>query len=150
MSRRAPGSAGGARLRPRDLASVAAAFRRDARGSIAMMFGFAAPVVLLVIGLSLDFGRATLAQRELQHALEAAVEASELRLELLDDELYRFASHELSANIGPAATAALESFTFTRSADGVTTEAVGRIATPFMSALGSPSMTYRAAATLTY
>jgi Flp pilus assembly protein TadG len=52
------------------------AFHRDERGSLLLLFGFVAAVVLLAAGIAVDFGRAALAKSELQTALDSSVLAA--------------------------------------------------------------------------
>lgn len=48
-------------------------FRRDARGSVALMFGFLALILVGIAGIAFDYSRMTLVQTNLQRAVDAAV-----------------------------------------------------------------------------
>src|ERR1700722_7000282 len=51
-------------------------FRRNRRGGIAILFALGLPVVLLAIGISVDFGRAAAVRTQLNSAADAAVLAA--------------------------------------------------------------------------
>ena len=53
--------------------SVPAAFIHDRRGTIAIVFALALPVVAASLGVAIDFGRAAQARSQMQSALDAAV-----------------------------------------------------------------------------
>jgi Flp pilus assembly protein TadG len=54
------------------LASLFRDFERDARGSVALMFGFLAIVLIGVAGVAFDYSRMALVQTNLQRAVDAA------------------------------------------------------------------------------
>jgi Flp pilus assembly protein TadG len=55
---------------------AASRFRRDRRGTIALLFCLALPFVLLAVGIAVDFGRAAMVRTQLNSAADAAALAA--------------------------------------------------------------------------
>lgn len=127
-----------------------AAFVRCRRGSVAPIFAGVACSVIAFAGIGADYGAALIVRSSLQTAVDAAVAASELRRELLDDELYDFANRQFEANVSPSRRALVKEFSFSRSADGVRATAEAVVPMPFAALLGLPRLEVRAESTIAY
>lgn len=81
------------------LLGMGAAFRRNERGTVAIIF---AAILIPIIGISaaaIDFGRASKVRGQLQRASDAAVDAMRLRLDEDRDVLQRAIRAYLDANL---------------------------------------------------
>lgn len=123
---------------------------RCRRGSVAPIFAAVACSVIAFAGIGVDYGSALLVRSTFQSAVDAAVAASELRRELLDDELYEFARRQFEANLSPKRRHLVREFSFRRDADGVKAAAEATVAMPFSALLGVSMIEVRAETAIEY
>lgn len=123
---------------------------RCRRGAVAPIFAAVACSVIAFAGIGVDYGAVLLVRSSFQSAVDAAVAASELRRELLDDELYDFARRQFEANLSPKRRHLVREFKFRRDADGVRAEVEASVATPFSALLGVTDIAVRAESSIEY
>lgn len=120
------------------------------RGNVAALFALLLPAICAAAGLGLDFGQVEAARRAYQSAIDATIEASEMRRELLDDELRDFARDFFNANLDPARVRAVTGFDFQRTGDGVFGKVDASIDTPFFAFVDSPRTVVHVEASVDY
>jgi Flp pilus assembly protein TadG len=112
----------GALFRPLKTKNLFARFRRERRGSLALMMALALAAIGVAIGLAIDFSNAVSARAKLQNALDAAVLAAAADT---SSDWKTSAQNVLAAQLRPAEVNSLVT-DFERSADGVVTGAAER------------------------
>jgi Flp pilus assembly protein TadG len=112
----------GALFRPLKTKNLFARFRRERRGSLALMMALALAAIGVAIGLAIDFSNAVSARAKLQNALDAAVLAAAADT---SSDWKTSAQNVLAAQLRPAEDNSLVT-DFDRSADGVVTGAAER------------------------
>jgi len=104
--------------RSREWLVAAAAFRqqfvRDERGTTAVVFGLMFTVLLLAIGMTIDYSRSVDEQARIQWALDASVLAASNKIGQVDQETAgrEVANKFLAQNLPPGSAATIDSLTF--------------------------------------
>jgi Flp pilus assembly protein TadG len=128
--------------------SKAAAFRRDEKGTIAIIFALMTVVVSSLVGGAVDFGRAVTVREQMQNAVDASVLAA-ARVWQTEQNLAQAEQHALKYYAGTKPDGAHSSVTRFEpdlARNSIVMEAQATVAAPFLSMVMPDGFTVRASA----
>jgi len=111
-------------------------FRRDERGSIAILFGLTSFIVMALVGGAVDYGRAVTARDQMQNAVDAAVLAAariwqtEKSLDLAEQKAIEYYNNNKPRGVDSA----ISSFEPDTSRNTINLKATATLYAPFLSA----------------
>jgi len=104
-------------------------FTRDQRGSVLFMFSIAFPMILVVIGMAIDYSRGLAARQTIASAIDAAALAAGTAVNMSELEIEAQAQAYFDANKAPGQSATISVATTN---DKVTISATGTVDTTFL------------------
>ena len=123
------------------MSSIVRRFGRDARGSVALMFAFAAMVLIGAVGMALDYSRAASIQTNLQRAVDgAALLAAKNNEQMSGSNLSSAAATEFLRKTFASDKITDLSVNITFLSDRVRVDATAGVPTTLMNVLGVRSM----------
>ncbi len=123
-------------------AGIAARFFRDERGTTTIIFSMLFIVILLSIGVALDYSRSTAEQARMQWALDASVLAASAKMGQPDQDTAgpQIANQYLAQNMPPGSTAHIDNLTFNTATGTVSANVSSSVPMSIMKVFGYDSL----------